>query len=407
MFGSSLLDVVIGLIFVYLVVSLVCSAANEVIEGWLKNRATDLERGIRELFGLDPNEKNPKLMVELYNSPMVNGLFKGKYGEEVKGAWQRLLAWLRKGPNLPSYIPARNFALALMDIATIHGAPPVASPPLSPPSGMTTALSGATGATPPTQPSNVTIRLTAIPPAPPAPGQPGNRLTDLRNGVVDNKVLPEQVKSALLTLIDAAGNDVAKARENIENWFNSSMDRVSGWYKRRTQLIILILGLLIAGAVNIDSIVIVRHLSTDKSLRDSLVSAAQEYAKANAAQPSGPTPAATPTPPPASTAADSCWQGTEACKDPNSPECRVEKNLCLIKNLGLPIGWYTTQADVVPPFPPHGPLTPWLLKLLGWIVTALAVSLGAPFWFDMLNKLIVVRSTVKPHEKSPEETSKQ
>jgi len=40
-------------------------------------------------------------------------------------------------------------------------------------------------------------------------------------------------------------------------------------------------------------------------------------------------------------------------------------------------------------------------------VTALAVSLGAPFWFDMLNKLIVVRSTVKPHEKSPEETSKQ
>src|SRR5262249_51338481 len=236
MFGSSLLDVAIGLVFIYLVVSLVCSAANEVLEGWLKNRSTDLERGIRELFGLDPNAKAPELMVELYNSPMVNGLFKGKYGEEAKGLWQRLLAWLRKGPNLPAYIPARNFALALMDIATIHGAPPSASPPTgisSPPAGIDSALSGATGATPPTPPANVTITLTSVPPAPPAPGQPGNRLTDLRNGVVNNQILPEQVKSALLTLIDAAGNDVAKARENIENWFNSSMDRVSGWYKRR------------------------------------------------------------------------------------------------------------------------------------------------------------------------------
>jgi hypothetical protein len=43
---------------------------------------------------------------------------------------------------------------------------------------------------------------------------------------------------------------------------------------------------------------------------------------------------------------------------------------------------------------------------LGWLLTALAVSLGAPFWFDMLNKIIVVRSTVKPHEKSREEGSK-
>src|SRR5215469_16287328 len=283
MFGSSLLDVAIGLIFVYLVASLVCSAANEVLEGWLKNRATDLERGIRELFGLDPNEKTPKLMAELYNNPMVNGLFKGKYGQEVTGTWHRLLEWLRKGPNLPSYIPARNFALAIMDIATIHGAPAISSPPLgvSPPAAIAPTISGATGATPPIPPANVRITLTAIPPAPPGPGQPGNRLTDLRNGVTYNQILPDQVKGALLTLIDAAGNDVAKARENIENWFNSSMDRVSGWYKRRTQLIILILGILIAGGANIDSIVIVRHLSTDKSLRDSLVSAAQEYAKAN------------------------------------------------------------------------------------------------------------------------------
>jgi hypothetical protein len=50
--------------------------------------------------------------------------------------------------------------------------------------------------------------------------------------------------------------------------------------------------------------------------------------------------------------------------------------------------------------------TGWALRILGWLVTALALSLGAPFWFDLLNKFIVVRGTVKPKEKSPEEQSK-
>jgi hypothetical protein len=45
----------------------------------------------------------------------------------------------------------------------------------------------------------------------------------------------------------------------------------------------------------------------------------------------------------------------------------------------------------------------WLMKLLGWILTTIAVSLGAPFWFDMLNKVMVIRATVKPTEKSPDE----
>jgi hypothetical protein len=44
--------------------------------------------------------------------------------------------------------------------------------------------------------------------------------------------------------------------------------------------------------------------------------------------------------------------------------------------------------------------------LAGWLLTALAVSLGAPFWFDTLNKIMVVRSTVKPSEKSRDEASK-
>ena len=48
-----------------------------------------------------------------------------------------------------------------------------------------------------------------------------------------------------------------------------------------------------------------------------------------------------------------------------------------------------------------------LLRLLaGWLITAIALSLGAPFWFDTLNKFMVVRGTVKPQEKSQSEKSK-
>ena len=46
-----------------------------------------------------------------------------------------------------------------------------------------------------------------------------------------------------------------------------------------------------------------------------------------------------------------------------------------------------------------------LITILGWLLTALAATMGAPFWFDVLNKIMVIRSTVKPHEKSPEEAS--
>jgi hypothetical protein len=46
-----------------------------------------------------------------------------------------------------------------------------------------------------------------------------------------------------------------------------------------------------------------------------------------------------------------------------------------------------------------------LATILGWLLTAFAATMGAPFWFDVLNKVMVIRSTVKPHEKSPEEAS--
>jgi len=442
MFNSTIIDVAIGMIFVYLLLSLICSAANEIIELQLKNRAADLERGIRELFN-DPN-RTTGMVEKIYEHPLISGLFEKSYDPSVLTRWKRMLGKL----NLPSYIPARNFALAMMDIS-------FGKEGEGKPTGGAVTPSGVAGATPPsTTAPNVVVNMGATVPTPPPDP---NALNALRNNV--QSIPNEQVKKAMNALIDAADNDPAKVRENIENWYNSSMDRVSGWYKRRTQSFLLLIAFFVAIAVNADSIQIGKRLWSDKPLRESLVAAADAYAKANAATPSptatpkpSPIPTSTPkpgtsppqtelpredVPPPKGTPSPSpcqsakckekpdsddcrreaikcekedCWRG--ACpagpNDP-SPMCKLRKNQCEIENLGLPLGWspedwpgfhFWTKAFW------SGWLGQFRLHIFGWLLTALAISLGAPFWFDMLNKFIVVRSTVKPKEKSPEEKSK-
>jgi len=65
---------------------------------------------------------------------------------------------------------------------------------------------------------------------------------------------------------DAQG-DVNRLRANVEDWYNSAMDRVAGWYKRRVQIIILFLGLGIAVALNVDTSYIAQRLANDSALR--------------------------------------------------------------------------------------------------------------------------------------------
>lgn len=336
MFNSGILDVAIGLVFIFLLLSLICSAINEMIEACLKMRATDLEKGIREFLY---DQDGTGLAQKIYEHPLVFGLYKGNYNPQ-------------RSSNLPSYIPPRNFALALMDIIL--------------PANKET-LSGAAGATVPPP---------AAPPSLAGSETPPSSLERLRNGI--SSINNPEVERALKTLVDAAGNDINKARENIESWFNNANERIGGWYKRRTQWIVLALGLAVAIAVNADTITIARSLSLDTTMRNSLVAAAQEYVKASPAQ------------------------GDKEA----TPKDRLKKNQETIQKLGLPIGWNLSREQdegSIPPFYPSGKKA-WLLKILGWLLTAMAISLGAPFWFDLLNKFMNTRSTLKPAK--PEEPQK-
>lgn len=101
MFGSDLLGVAIGLALVYLMLSIICTTANELLEGQIKNRAKDLQCGINEMFG--GNLGAETIVASLYQHALIFDLFSGDYNA-------------KKLSNLPSYVPAHNFALALLDV---------------------------------------------------------------------------------------------------------------------------------------------------------------------------------------------------------------------------------------------------------------------------------------------------
>lgn len=288
MLGLDALDVAIGLVFVYLMVSFVCSAGVELVEMLMKQRGKHLYQGIVSLLKSDGAK-------ELYKHPLVQSL--------------------STGTSLPSYIPPRNFALALLN-------------------GIGSG-SAATNAA---------------------------AIKDAIDGLDKNSDLYKTLSAIYL----GANGEAESIIKGIEDWYNSAMDRVSGWYKRYTQWWLLGFGLVAAMAINVDTIYIVKQLSNNKAMRDAIVATAGQGIKA-------------PT------------QGTSVAE----AQANLDASIAKLKSAGLPVGWDDT--------PSNGSC--WQ-HIIGWLLTAIAVSFGAPFWFDVLNKFMVVRSTVKPKEKSGPEKSK-
>lgn len=309
MFGSAILEVAIGVVFVFILVSIICSAVREGLESLLKTRAAYLEHGIRELL---QDRGGADLAKALFEHPLISNLFGGDYRGRAKTS-----KWRMMGGNLPSYIPSKNFAAALLDLAA----------------------------------RGVSDDAAAMESAPPV------SLDAIRSNVAALGNRP--IARVLLHAIDTAQGDINKAQKNIEAWYDSTMDRVSGWYKRSTQWILFAIGLLIAGLLNVNTIAIGEYLYWNSAAREAVVNIAETSADA---------------PPPDYTAAKAS-----------------------LESLHLPLGWKDYRyVDF------------WnsaALPFLGWLLTALAAAMGAPFWFDVLNKITVIRSTVKPHEKSPEEGS--
>lgn len=325
--GSGVLEVAIGLVFVYLLLSLLCSAAGEYIEAKFNNRAKYLRQGI-ELLLNETKGGGVDLASQLYEHGLVRPLY-------------------RTNTKLPSYIPSRTFALALWNMA---------------------ANAGADGQ-----------------------GSPVGVINDLgRVREIVAKTVPNvELRTALLTLIDEADGDLNRARQNVEEWYEAMMDRVSGWYKRRVTVLMLGLGFVVAAAINADTISLARSLANDGALRRSVAAVAeQRLTMSPGAQPVD--------------------AGATAEERDRAATARLRAAYGEVAALGLPIGWVRNDGgnDADPRRVPSSPAD-WLLKLCGLLLTGFAISQGSPFWFDLLNRFMVIRSTVKPTEKSKDQPSKE
>ncbi len=320
--GLPALDVAIGMALLYLILSLLCSAVQEAIASVLNWRATMLEQGVRNLLGggfestKDPDARSARAAYELYQHPLINAL----YRERLIGTGQRL----------PSYIAPRTFALALLDTF----APDAAASP------------DQTG-----------------------PKAPHDIIADTRAAIIGNDFLPGPTKRAITTILDQSRGDIDRARQGIEQWYNDAMARVSGWYKRKAQVVLSVLALLVAVGLNVDSVVVAQALWKQPALRAAVVSQADKLGG------TGQTGTLT--------GAESLDQAANAVDQ--------------VKKLQLPIGWSSDKSD-----PRHVSLSSHLLaKIAGWAATLLALSLGAPFWFDTLSRLSRLRGSGTPTQPAP------
>jgi hypothetical protein len=296
---STAFDVALGLIFVYLVLSLVCTAVNETAASIFAWRADTLREGIANLLGSDAERK------KVYAHPIVSGLIR----KRPRRWWNR---WQRREERYPSYIPANVFTAAVLN---------------------------------PVKKGVVVV------------GSVDDALAELPEG---------RPKQAMQMLWEQAAGDVNRFRASLETWYDEAMSRVSGWYRRRVQVWLWVWALAVSFGLHVDTIQIATALWTDDATRAAVVARAERAA----GQPLTETNL--------ETAAD---------------------NVQELEALRIPIGWSGSfpKGDWV-----HDA---WVILLngFGMLLTAVALTLGAPFWFDLLKKVANVRSAGKAPTERPVE----
>ena len=452
---GAIVEVAIGLIFVWIVLSLTIIQIQEWINVRLDKRARDMEEAIHEMLA------NPNLKAQFYDHPVIRGLTSKKRNEP-----SRIPTWFYRYPllrgftkelrKLPSYIPSQQFSLALFDIAMTAGTESSLiqlgflkirddlqrEKNMTPQAAVVTelniliefarsaaateagtAFTKRTLAALKTRAEEFALKYPDLKPlidaaldeASKRKGEIDDLLknkdaprgndafTNLRRGVAALSVISPEVNQTLNALlsnieeyIGEKESKLAKARQNVEKWFDDSMDRVSGVFKRYSQGMALLIGFVIALILNVDSVDLTLYLWREPSVRQALAN-----------------------------------QATTFEITPEELEANPEEALQNFRNqfvgLSLPIGWGFTRVattafydDNCQLFPSKGQafgipiigsnlcITPptsnsqanLALKVLGILLTALAARQGAPFWFDILKRVVNLRGTgANPAEK--------
>jgi hypothetical protein len=401
MVGNVALDVVIGLVFVYLLYSLYATVLMEMISSFLGLRGRNLAYALRRMLTDEKEYEGKKwksrvarwftsiIQMSGYAINLTNDYVFKKFFE------QHSVKSLSSGGanNTPSYMKPESFTKGLLDAVKSK------DPNL-------------------------------------------NNMANILKGI---ESLPRSAaKEHLQSLMNDANNDPMKFKILLEDWFNTTMDRASGWYKRSVQVILFIIGLWLAFIFNLDTAAIIKTLSKDPHAREQLAKMAVEFSQndANLAQNK-----------PGTQLKDSLLTSGKFNKRMDSLESiRGILNQDISATQDILGGWHISKElqyynktwfdklkvkpqlnkDFV--YVPYTitstpilivvhksvslpvlkcvlpvaldkdkklTISPLMYKMgyvfdhfWGYFLTALALSLGSPFWFDLLNKLVKLKTSV-------------
>ncbi|HRH35427.1 MAG TPA: hypothetical protein PKY12_10220, partial [Catalimonadaceae bacterium] len=239
--------------------------------------------------------------------------------------------------------------------------------------------------------------------------------------------MPDKTKEALQMLIKKAELEAASPNKAdvekqflllVADWFDSMMDRVGGKYRKKALWSNLFIATAVTLVANIDTISIIRYLNTNKEAASRLAEAAYKASTdstyQNAVAKIANTNELSDT---VNTDMDDVMAAQAVVKANQTIETEINKIKEINTQLGsyLPIGWGNGEfsAFVKKHYPGNqnfwqeskwkGAFLFGLSKLPGWLMTILAAMLGAPFWYELLNKVANIRNSIKPLTAKKEE----
>jgi ElaB/YqjD/DUF883 family membrane-anchored ribosome-binding protein len=295
-----MLEVVIGLVFVLLLLSLLGTTIMELISSGLGLRGHNLEKALNNMLATADKDKT------ILKAFKQNSLFK----QLSYRSWGRHFN--------PSYLNSESFQSILFDVIL---------------KGKDLNL------------DNIKKMIDEV------------EDEDLKN------VLNQMLQEASMK----AGEELDEFRTKVQGWYDNIMDRASGWFKRYTQKILILVGIFIAVLFNADTLAIYERLESDPEALQQVVSMADAYVSNEGNRP-------------AEYQADKEFE--QAYQD---LQVLLKNELAAVQS-PLGMGWDNVDYDKMD-------FWSWVYKVIGWLTTAMAISLGAPFWFDMLKNLVNIRGS--------------
>lgn len=327
--GLGFLDLVIGLIFIYLVYSIACSTLWEIIINILHLRGKMLYNWVIENF----NQNSSTLGDKIISHPLVKVMS-------------------LKSNKMPAYISSGVFAEVLLDAINSEN-------------------------------NNDNAKSAAF------------SDDDLKRSIESSKLLDSGLKRIFLQYIYESKGNLAFVREKIANWYDEAQEILLGNYKKNLQRWIFLISVILVGSTNADTIRLASYLYGNDEARGLIANKASLFVQdTNVIR--------------LITKIDTA--SIDAASKRNQAELadQINKNIQVLKDLNselrqssIPIGWSEENIE-------DFKLWDYIRKIVGLLLTALAVSVGSPFWFDILSKLSNLRSVgLKPKSSLDDQETKQ